>query len=109
MVTIYDSPPCEHHSRRKPISTALPTTISHDRTLECDIYDALYSVFGHDGVDPNAPHIEAHERRALRIALRERGVDPATVLVPRGFGPRVPAINTFELRDNPSAYEEESV
>lgn len=93
------------------MSINCPRTLTHDRSLSDDVIDALYSVFGRAvhvfGVDPNAPHVEAHERRALRRALQERGVDWRTVLVPRDFGPRVPAINTFELRDNHTAYEGE--
>jgi len=83
-----------------------PPTLTHDRTIGDDVHDAMRAVFG-GFIDPNHPSVAPEERRALRRALVDRGVDPTTVLVPRFVGPRVPAINTFELRDNPSAYDEE--
>lgn len=104
-----DPPTCPGHfgfTRWLRREGAHPTTTTHDRTITVDVLDALYSVFGDDGVDPNAPHIKPEQRRALRRALVDRGVDPTTVLVPRFVGPRVPAINTFELRDNHTAYDD---
>lgn len=105
---IYESPPCEHYAvefRDRGVDTH-PPTLTHDRTIDDDIFDALYAVFGCH-VDPNAPSVSAAERRALRRALRDRSVDPTRILKPRvPEVPRVPAINTFELRDNHTAYDD---
>jgi hypothetical protein len=110
-VLTFEEVPIDHHTpywmgRGFFSDDSHPATISHDRSWEEDMFDALFAVFGRGNIDPNAPHIKPEQRRALRRALVDRGVEPTTVLVPRFVGPRVPAINTFELRDNHTAYDD---